>query len=278
MKILSPAKVNLHLRVLRRRRDGYHDLATLMQQITLYDELTFSPRDNGITLRCPGGAVPEDDANIVYRAVDAIFTRTGCTAGVDITLAKHIPVAAGLGGGSSNAAATIMALNDLFTLHLSQSEMIGIGASLGADVPFFLFGTCAWAYGIGDRLETLPHGMPVLWFVLLNPPLQVSTKTVYERLNLGLTNEEIHYSIPQFCTVTDVARGLHNDLERVTFAIHPHLTQLKEALLRRGALGTLMSGSGPTVFGIFDDQENAACAAAALEGAGPWSVFTACSL
>jgi 4-diphosphocytidyl-2-C-methyl-D-erythritol kinase len=278
MKRLSPAKVNLYLRVLRRREDGYHDLATLMQQISLYDELTLLPRDKGIVLHCPGGAVPEDSGNIVYRAAEAVLTRTGCTAGVDISLAKHIPIAAGLGGGSSNAAATILALNELFALHLSLSEMIDIGAALGADVPFFIYGPCAWAFGIGDRLEAVPHGLPALWFVLLNPPLQVPTKMVYESLNLGLTNEAIHYSIRRFCTVTDVARGLHNDLERVTFAIHPHLKQLKDALLRRGALGALMSGSGPTVFGIFTDQENAAYAAAALKGAGPWSVYTACSL
>jgi 4-diphosphocytidyl-2-C-methyl-D-erythritol kinase len=278
MKRLSPAKVNLYLRVLRRRKDGYHDLATLMQQISLYDELTFLPRDKGVILHCQGGGVPEDETNNVYRAAEAVLTHTGCTAGVDITLDKHIPIAAGLGGGSSNAAVTIMALNDLFALRLSRAEMIGIGASLGADVPFFIFGPCAWAFGIGDHLEAVPDGLPTLWFVLLNPPLHIPTKMVYERLNLGLTNESIHYSIRRFCTATDVAHGLRNDLERVTFAIYPYLKQFKDALLQRGALGTLMSGSGPTVFGIFADQKNAAHAAAALEGAGSWSVYTACSL
>ena len=275
---LAPAKVNLHLRVLRRREDGYHDIATLLQQISLYDELEFSPRRRGIALRCPDGTLPEDRDNIVFRAAETVLSRAACRAGIEITIRKRIPIAAGLGGGSSDAATTLMAMNDIFSLGFSPDELMRIGVTLGADVPFFIFGTCAWAFGIGDRLKKPEKSPPPLWFVLLNPPLQIPTKAVYEKLNLRLTNEGINYSIPRFCTVSDIAGELHNDLEEVTLNIHPNLQHLKDLLLRHGALGTLMSGSGPTVFGVFAEEEDARRTAAALRGSGPWSVFTARSL
>ena len=275
---LSPAKINLHLRVLGRRKDGYHNIATLMQQISLYDELEFSPREKEIVVRCPEGTLPENEENIVFRAAETLLTHSNCRAGVEITIRKNIPIAAGLGGGSSDAATTLMALNDIFSLRLSRSKLMRIGANLGADVPFFIFGPCAWAFGIGNRLKKPPLFLPSLWFVLLNPPLQISTKTVYEKLNLRLTNETINYSIPRFYTVADIVGGLCNDLEGVTLNLHPHLQHLKDLLVRHGALGTLMSGSGPTIFGIFSDEEGATRTAVALQGAGPWSVFTAHSV
>lgn len=275
---LSPAKINLHLRVLRRREDGYHDIATLMQQISLYDELEFFPCEKGIVVRCPDGTLPENEENIVFRAAETLLVQAACPAGIEIVIRKRIPIAAGLGGGSSDAATTLMALNDIFSLRFSPAELMRIGTGLGADVPFFIFGTCAWAFGIGDRLKIPEERIPPLWFVLLNPSLQIPTKTIYEKLNLRLTKEGINYSIPRLCTVTDVVKGLHNDLEGVTINLHPHLQHLKDLLLRHGALGTLMSGSGPTVFGIFVEEEDATRAAVALRGAGPWSVFTARSL
>lgn len=275
---LSPAKINLHLRVLRKREDGYHDIATLMQQISLYDELEFSFLPRGIKVRCPDGTVPENEENIVYRAAEAILAFAPYPTGIAITIRKTIPVAAGLGGGSSNAATTLITLNDMLSLRLSRAELIRIGAKLGADVPFFIFGPRAWAFGIGDQLEVLEKDLPPLWFVLLNPPLQIPTKVVYENLNLRLTNRAINYSIPRFCTVADVVQGLRNDLEKVTINLYPHLQHLKDLLLRHGALGTLMSGSGPTIFGIFADREGAAQAGKALEGSGTRSVFTACPL
>ena len=273
----SPAKVNLQLRVLRRREDGYHDILSLMVRISLCDEMTFTPQAEGIVLRCPDSGLPEGEGNIAYRAAAAFYARTGRRPGVEITIRKRIPVAAGLGGGSSNAATTLMTLNEIAGSPLTREELMEMGADLGADVPFFMFGTAAWATGIGDRLSEAPP-LPALRFVLINPGFPVSTKMVYDELNLGLTNGSNNYSIPRFCTVDDVIGGLTNDLEKVTLRHHPVLGHLKTLLLENGARGALMSGSGPTVFGIFADEESALLAENNLRHRNRWSVFGAHSL
>ncbi len=156
----SPAKVNLNLRVLRKREDGYHDILSLMQRISLCDEMTFSPRADRIVVRCPDSALPEDEGNIVYRAAEAFHARTGVLPGIEITVRKRIPIAAGLGGGSSNAATTLMTLNEMAGTPLTREELMRMGADLGADVPFFIFGNAAWASGIGDRLIEAPSLPP----------------------------------------------------------------------------------------------------------------------
>jgi 4-diphosphocytidyl-2-C-methyl-D-erythritol kinase len=273
----SPAKINLHLRVLRRREDGYHDILSLMQRISLCDEMTFSPQAGRIVVRCPDSTLPEDEGNIVYRAAAAFHARTGALPGIEITVRKRIPIAAGLGGGSSNAATTLMTLNEMAGTPLTQEELMRMGADLGADVPFFIFGNTAWASDIGDRLIEAAW-FPSLWFVLINPGFAVSTKMVYHELNLGLTNGPINYSIPRFYTFNDVIGGLTNDLEKVTLGHHPVLGHLKTLLLENGARGALMSGSGPTVFGIFADEESALLAEKNLRHGSQWSVFGAHSL
>jgi len=273
----SPAKLNLFLKVLGRRADGYHEIASLMQQIDLCDEMDFAVTDSGIRLQCPGSGLPEDERNIVYRAAGKILEETGHRGGVEIVLRKRIPVAAGLGGGSSNAATTLSALNEILHLNVSAERLQALGASLGADVPFFLFGRSAWAFGIGDRLQPAPE-IPPLEFVLVNPGYEVSTRSVYQGLNFTLTNQPNHYSIPRFFTAGDLAKGLHNDLETVTLKLHPDLVQWKERLVSHGALGALMSGSGPTIFGIFDREDRAAQAEAALRRFGNCAVFRARSL
>jgi len=273
----SPAKVNLTLRVLRKRADGYHDILSLMQRITLCDEMLFSPRADGIVVRCPESSLPQDVGNIAYRAAAAFISRTKTPPGVEITIRKRIPVAAGLGGGSSNAATTIMALNEMAGYPLTREELMGMGTGLGADVPFFIFGVTAWASGIGDHLVSAAP-LPCLWLVLVNPRFAVSTKMVYESLNLGLTNQAIHYSIPRFSTLEDLIGGLTNDLEKVTLRRHPVLDHIKTLLLENGARGALMSGSGPTVFGIFTDEESALRAEKNLRQDNRWSVFGAHSL
>ncbi|MDD4356670.1 MAG: 4-(cytidine 5'-diphospho)-2-C-methyl-D-erythritol kinase [Smithellaceae bacterium] len=252
----APAKINLSLHVLRKRPDGYHDLASVMQKISIYDELTFSLCTGGITLCCPGTDLPTDEQNLVYRAARAIFQHTGYTGGVEIVLKKKIPSAAGLGGGSSDAAATLTALNDLCSLNVSQSDLMKIGAKLGADVPFFVFGQRAFATGIGDELQILSD-VPRLHIILINPAFELSTRKVYENLNLALTKKKNNYSIPRFYALGDVIRELHNDLEDVSFRMHPQLNAFKQLLLDEGALGALMSGSGPTLFGIFADEQSA---------------------
>lgn len=256
MRRLAPAKINLSLHVLRKRPDGYHDLASVMQQISINDELTYSLRPEGIVLHCPGTDLPTNEQNLVYRAAQAIFHHTDYTGGVEIVLKKNIPSAAGLGGGSSDAAATLMALNDLCSLNVSQTDLMKIGAKLGADVPFFIFATRAFAAGIGDELQTLSD-LPQLHLVLINPAFPLSTKTVYENLNLTLTKKKNNYRIPRFYALGDVIRELHNDLEAVSFRMHPQLNAFKQMLLDEGALGALMSGSGPTLFGIFADERSA---------------------
>lgn len=256
MRSKAPAKINLLLRVLRKRPDGYHDLASIMQQISIYDELEYTLQQKGITLHCPGTDLPTNEQNLIYRAAQTIFNHTGYRNGVEIVLNKHIPSAAGLGGGSSDAATTLMTLNDLCSLGLSKTELIKLGAKLGADVPFFIFGRSAFATGIGDKLQALPD-LPQINMVLINPAFPLSTKTVYDNLNLALTKKKNNYSIPRFYALDDVIRELHNDLEAVSFRMHPQLNTFKQLLLDEGALGALMSGSGPTLFGIFADEQSA---------------------
>ena len=206
------------------------------------------------------------------------ISRIAARPDVEITIRKKIPIAAGLGGGSSNAATTLMTLNEISGYPLTREELLEMGGKLGADVPFFVFGNTAWASGIGDQMiEAAPF--PPLWFVLINPGFEVSTKLVYQGLNLGLTNSRINYSIPRFYTGRDVIRSLTNDLEKVTLKLHPVLEQIKSLLLANGAGGALMSGSGPTVFGVFTDEESALRAEHLLQKQGNrWSVFGARSL
>ncbi len=279
IKKLSPAKVNLHLRVLRKRADGYHDIATLMQRISLYDEMTFHPTGQGITVSCPGSPAPENENNIVFKAVHALLPRSSSSTGMHITINKMIPMAAGLGGGSSNAATAMTTINDLMGLNYTRKELLKIGATIGADVPFFILGKPAWALGIGDRLRAAAR-VPHLWFVLLNPGFGVSTKTVYERLKLRLTKRAVKYKCPALYTVEDLVKGLHNDLEDVTMAFHPVLQHLKDLLMQNGALGALMSGSGPTIIGVYKGEKEAAEAKAAIENMGrkEWSVLMAHSI
>ncbi len=273
----APAKINLCLKVIRKRDDGYHDIVSLMQQVGLFDELVFVPARSGIKISCPGSDLPEDVDNLVYRAAASFYDRTGIIPGIDITLKKQIPTGAGLGGGSSDAATTLLTLNEMNNLPLKTEELLQLGESLGADVPFFVFGKTAWAAGKG---EILTHGptLPPFWVVMINPGFHVSTKEVYQGLNLGLTKKVINYSIPCFSSVKDVAAGLVNDLERVTMARHPVLGQIKAFLLENGALGVSMSGSGPTVFGLFSDRDAAGQAQAMASNQRGWLTFCVCSL
>ncbi len=273
----SPAKVNLHLRVLGRRENGYHDIVTLMQRISLYDEMDFFSREKGIVIKCPGTSLPENEGNIVYKAAKSLFLHASCPSGIEIVIRKKIPIAAGLGGGSSNAATTLVTLNDLMGFNYSKDELMKIGAKLGADVPFFVFNKTAWASGIGDQLQAVEN-IPQMWFVLVNPRFDISTKMVYENLNLRLTNKVKKFSIPRFNTIDDVVNKLHNDLEKVTLNLHPILKELKELLIACGALGSLMSGSGPTVFGIFADKKDALRAEEKLKAGVKWAVFEAHSI
>jgi 4-diphosphocytidyl-2-C-methyl-D-erythritol kinase len=279
IKKLSPAKLNLYLKVLGKRPDGYHNIQTLMQRISLCDEMFFAPTEYGIIIHCPDSSLPEDENNIVFRAARTFLSDVSAQTGIQITIKKNIPLAAGLGGGSSNAATTLMALNELFNFPYETDHLMKMASTLGADVPFFIFEKTAWGTGIGDQL-TAVDDVPPLCFVIINPSFEISTKMVYDNFNFRLTKEPIEYTSFDLSSVENVARGLYNDLETVSINLYPVLQQLKDLLLTEGASGALMSGSGPTVFGIFTKEEKALSAEKSLRklGTGKCSVFKAYSI
>lgn len=263
-----PAKVNLYLKVIGRRSDGYHDLITLMQPVTLNDELAISHAAAGIGLECDHPDLPVDERNLAVRAAMAFQAAVSRRFGVRIRLKKNIPLAAGLGGGSSDAAGVLKGLNAISGKPLTASQLHQLARRLGADVPFFLLDGPAWGRGIGDVLT--PVVLPTYCYVLVNPGYQISTAWAYSRLQ------------PPFVAPAEArwdcwpeqppAAWLHNDLEAVAMASYPDLLALKQALWQEGAEGVLMSGSGPTVFGIFADQAAASEAAERLRTAtGFWT-------
>lgn len=269
--VFAPAKVNFCLHVLGRRADGYHELAMLMQRVDLFDRLDIQLVDGGdVTVSCPGLELVEGEQNIVEKAVRLLLGYAGRDQGVTISMQKNIPAAAGLGGGSSNAAVVLETLNLMLGLDLSLSELMELGGRLGADVPFFLYKKTAWATGVGDRFQSWP-GRPPVGLVLVNPRIAVSTAGVFK--NLGLTHPKPIARIPRFPeTTSGFVRLLHNDLEVVTCQRHPVITTIKERLVAGGAAGALMSGSGPTVFGVFDDRKQAEDAAGTLSEETGWWV------
>lgn len=257
MSVEAPAKLNLILKVVGRRADGYHELVSLMVPVSLVDRLTFSLGSPGIHLTCHGSPLPENDDNLVFRAADAFFSRVGETPSVSITLLKNIPVAAGLGGGSSDAAATLKALNTLHDHPLGPKDLAETALGLGADVPFFLQNLPSIARGVGERLETVSR-WPEYWYVIVTPPVSVSTAWVYNTLKLELTTPENGYIVNPLREDSSAIGGLlENDLERVTAARYPVVKSLKRVLMAAGAEGALMSGSGPSVFGVFLSEEAA---------------------
>ena len=256
ISLKAPAKINYLLDVIRKRPDNYHDLRMIMQRISLYDEIVISLSDlTGIRVRCGKDGVPDGTGNIAWKAADMILTRAGKKPGIDITIQKNIPVAAGLGGGSSDAASVLMGLNALLELGLSNPELMDMGLRLGADVPFFIFKKTALAEGIGERLTSV-DGLPRVWLVLVNPNIYVSTAWVYK--SLQLTKEKDLDKLPKFSNrIDDICTLLSYDLEEVTSGSFPLIREIKGRLLEKGARGALMSGSGPTVFGVFESEEKA---------------------
>jgi 4-diphosphocytidyl-2-C-methyl-D-erythritol kinase len=271
LTLFAPAKINLRLDVLSRRPDGYHELRMIMQQLELGDEVTISRQTaSGISVICNRTGIPDGPANIAWRAARALLDRYGRDDGLLITIVKNIPVAAGLGGGSSDAAAVLMGVNRLLELGCSNEELMELGVKLGADVPFFIYGPRAVAEGIGEKLTPLEQ-MPELWVVLVNPNVPVSTAWAYK--NLQLTSKKINDILPRsFEDVPAVCVMMANDLETVTIPAFPVIGEIKERLLAQGALGAMMSGSGPTVFGIFAGEAVARQAAELLSATTGWFV------
>lgn len=258
--LYAPAKINLFLHVLAKREDGYHDLCTRMQKLDLYDVIRLKLfAGKGVELECDEPGVPTDESNLAVRAVKSFFAVSSQSKGyaVKLKLIKNIPVAAGLGGGSSDAGAVLKALNELFQQELSEPELIALARSLGADVPFFVTNHKAViAEKIGDIMYPA-DSVEKVSFILVNPDFYISTAKVFQKLSLTRSSKNSTLSCFQKreSKLFSLAE-MHNDLERVTCAEHKEIDEIKADLLASGALKTLMSGSGPTVFGVYPDNLN----------------------
>lgn len=255
LRVRAPAKVNLYLRVLGRRADGYHDIETLFQAIDLEDELIIQPSAGPAVLEVPGHPDLECADNLIMRAVRWIERETGRTISVKIRLNKRIPVAGGLGGGSSDAAATLAGIRALFDLPLPDESLDRGASSIGADVAFFLQGGTAIAEGIGERLTTAPVSLNHS-LLLVNPGFPVSTALVYREFSKTLTEKARKGKLRTVLAEYPAwQRILHNDLQPVAKGLYPEISEIRNSLGQAGLDKVLMSGSGPTVFGLGDPEQ-----------------------
>jgi 4-diphosphocytidyl-2-C-methyl-D-erythritol kinase len=255
--IRAPGKLNLHLRITGKRPDGYHEIESVFVPVALCDTLNISKIKQGLKVFCTGRELPEGPENLVYRAALSFFERTGIRGGARITLVKEIPISSGLGGGSSDAAATLKGLNTLWNDPLPGKDLERLALFLGADVPFFLLQRPAIARGIGELLEPL-RVFPVFWYVIVSPVLMVSTAWAYGQVRLRLTVERNKNIVDILnAAALKIPDLLLNDLESVTLSKYPFLCSIKESLLALGALGALMTGSGSSIFGVFDSEHKA---------------------
>lgn len=258
IKLRAYAKINLGLDVVRRREDGYHEVRMIMQTISLHDRLSIRVCKKGdISIKTNLSYLPTNENNLVYKATLLLKEEFGIKDGVSIHLDKHIPVAAGMAGGSTDAAAALIGLNQLFQLGLTKEELMERGVRLGADVPYCILGGTALSEGIGEVLTPLPK-LPECFVLIAKPPMHVSTKFVYENLNLNTLP-----SHPDIDGMTEAIRNgqlegvisrMENVLESVTIPEYPVIGELKDIMKNAGAKNALMSGSGPTVFGIFTEE------------------------
>ncbi|MCI8320629.1 MAG: 4-(cytidine 5'-diphospho)-2-C-methyl-D-erythritol kinase [Dorea sp.] len=265
IELKALGKINLGLDVLGKRENGYHDVRMVMQTVYLYDQITIKKRKKpGIGLETNLYYLPVNENNLAYRAAKLLKDEFHIEEGVSIRLEKHIPVAAGMAGGSSNAAAVLFGMNRMFGLGLTTEELMERGVLLGADVPYCIMRGTVLAEGIGEILTPLSP-MPKCYVLLAKPPVAVSTKLVYEKLDSQ--EIKIHPDIDAIIeglkekSLSKIAASMGNVLENVTIEEYPVIEEIKNIMKRAGALNAMMSGSGPTVFGIFDDKEPARAAA-----------------
>ena len=270
IKFKTPAKINLGLHIHGKREDGFHELETIFQMVSLYDDVELELLSSGIKLECDSPGVPTDDTNLAYKAANLLRQSYQVEdKGVSIRLKKKIPFGAGLGGGSGNAAGVLMGLNRLWGLEIEREKLSKLAAELGSDVPFFLTSPCALGMGRGEKLKALK---PCAKFqvLLVFPGFPVATSWVYQNLKLKLTKRENNISILRknlsLSDITSLGSQLYNDLEPLVIQRFPEVQVVKDELWAWGALGVLLSGSGSTVFGIFDDPDKARVACAGLNG------------
>ena len=269
LELKALGKINLGLDVLGRRDNGYHDVRMVMQTVYLYDQIKIErTKEPGIQLSTNLFYLPVNENNLAYQAANLLMEEFQISEGVKITLDKHIPVAAGMAGGSSNAATVLFGINQMFSLGLSQKELMERGVTLGADVPYCIMRGTVLAEGIGEILTPLPD-MPKCYILIAKPPISVSTKMVYEKLDAheiqehpdidgilhGLENQDLQ----------QIASCMGNVLEKVTIEEYPVIEEIKSVMKDNGALNDMMSGSGPTVFGIYDDKQRAKNAASKIK-------------
>jgi 4-diphosphocytidyl-2-C-methyl-D-erythritol kinase len=270
---LSPAKVNLFLKVTSKRPDGYHNLVSIVDVISLYDVMHIREASKGeVIVRDDRGLLPQGGANTIYRAIMLMKERYSIDSGVEVYVEKRIPPGSGLGGGSGNAATAMKELVRLWGLRVEESELAELGRRVGADVPLFLYGKPCVMRGVGERIS--PIDLPAICYIIVYPNAVVSTRDVYNSLRIVLTKEENEVKFSgKFLRVRDVAEILENDLEEAAFLICPQIKTIKERLKKAGALGSLMTGSGSAVFGVFEDKAEAQKALGEVGGLG--SVFVA---
>lgn len=272
MKLRALAKINLGLDVTGKRPDGYHEVRMIMQNIQMFDQLEIEKSDRpGIRIETNLSFLPCNESNLVYKAADLLMKEFDIREGLDVKLTKFIPVAAGMAGGSSDAAAMLVGVNRMFRLGLSTEELMERGVKIGADVPYCVMRGTALAEGIGEKLTRLAP-MPFCHVLIGKPGINVSTKFVYG--NLDLNKVEKHPDIDAIRSAIErgdlqgIAQNMGNVLELVTCPAYPVIEDIKKLMIREGALNAMMSGSGPTVFGLFDDREAAERAYGALRDSG----------
>ena len=257
MKIKAYAKINIALDVVGKRKDGYHLLRMIMQAIDLYDTIEIEKIDSGINLKCNKHYVPTDERNLAYKAAKLFKETYSITEGVDITLDKNIPVSAGLAGGSTDAAGVLKLMNKIFDVNADDDELKVLGLKLGADVPYCISGGTALCEGVGEQITQLKQFKDKI-LILIKPPFGVSTKEVYK--NFDLSRVIFHPRIEELIEKMEsddiyfVANNMKNLLENVTLKKHRVISSIKEEVKLNGSIGTMMSGSGPTVFAFFDDM------------------------
>ena len=272
MRLQAFAKINLGLDVLGKREDGYHEVRMIMQTIRMYDQLDMQKSvEPGIHLTTNKKYIPVDENNLVWRAAKLMMDTCGIIEGVSIHLHKVIPVAAGMAGGSSDAAATLVGMNRLFHCGLSKEKLMELGVQIGADVPYCVLRGTALAEGIGEKLTVLPP-MPDCWILIGKPGISVSTKYVYTTLDLN--TDTVHPDIDGMKKALEdgnlygITERMGNVLQDVTIPAYPEVERIKEQMKTLGAVNAMMSGSGPTVFGIFDNEEKAQEACQKLRESG----------
>jgi len=282
LNLLSPAKINLRLEILSKRPDNYHEIRTIFHKISIFDEISFKKTSgNEVHLTVDNPDIPKDNTNLAVKAANLLFSYAGIKPGIIIDIKKNIPSGAGLGGGSSNAAITLKSLNRLLNLNISEQILAELAVKLGADVPFFLTdSSTAYATGIGEKIKSI-QTQNKLWFLVIFPGFTVSTAWAYNAINkynllTKSTKNNIIYNYT--LDINTVKSLLYNDFESVVNKRHAEIPEIKKKLLKTGAQGALMSGSGSSVFGIFPDKASAEKARLRFKPDSKQAIFIAQSL